>query len=215
MNLNSFNDIATLTILLPALVGLIRMGRMSFFAQWVFGLALLGVLTEVLAMYAFRPNNYPVYNSYMLLEYVLIAVIYYRMFQVKEARRLMQFLSLIFFVFAFFGLFFVDGFYRINSTTLMLKALILSGYAIYSFQQIAGNLEVNLFKDPVFYFSFGVLSYFVGNLFTFGYGQRYFSDPEKFSFDIWDIHAGFNIIFNLCLALSIWFGREKIATHSS
>jgi len=206
------DEISAFSVALPAILGIHIFNQLDSFSKKVFWLASLGAFTEIILM-AIKPmNNFPVINTYVIIEFFFISYIFCSIYERNRIKIFIKIVSGVFLLFAISNFFFIQGMFVLNSLSLLMKCIIVSYLALLSFRILMTQPEGEVMRNPIFWFSFGLLIYYAGNLFTFGYGEKYFGNPDTFSFHIWNIHGILNIVFNLSLTLSLWSGRMKITT---
>jgi hypothetical protein len=143
-------------------------------------------------------NNIWIGNSFRLIElftytYVFSAWIGTRAIQLQ--RNVLSALFLVFFLYT--TIFVFKSIFVFNTYAHAVEALILVYFAGLLLFHTSGHTQLDLFRDPRFWFGSAVLFFFSVNLLVFGMAQYILQiDTTEFR-QIWVIHSVSNVFFNL------------------
>ncbi|MCI5080211.1 MAG: hypothetical protein MRY78_00890 [Saprospiraceae bacterium] len=200
------SDISMYSVVLPALVGFIRIRKLQLVQKAVFALALLSVLTEVIARLVRHMGNAQniVYYGYTALEFGLLAIIFAQALPPYLTRRSVLAISFAFVGFVVLDMVWLSGVEQFNNYSTAVESLILIFFSLVFFYKTLQELQIRyLEKAPLFWISVGVLLYFSGSLFIFLF-TNYVNSSNQALFIIWGIHGIFGILLNLFYALALW-----------
>ena len=124
-------------------------------------------------------SNHSLFNVTVPISFGMYLLVFYRLLTGKALREIIIGLSAIFFGFAAWNLFYIQGIYSFNTYTMMLGSIIVIGLSgALLFQLIGSNNEVIfLYKKAEFWLVAGLLISFLGTLlywtlFNLGYDTR-------------------------------------------
>ena len=211
-----FNWVAKIVVL-PALITIIiglvlyRKNREDDIKTNVLLLAIMSFTSDTImtTMWSYELNNMWVGNLYILCEFWLLTGIYQQKIQSLRFKRGLRIAQIAF----------VGGacIYAITSDSITLtsrmrtlESALLLLLSVFYFYETMQNLDSeNLFSEPMFWISAGVLLYFAANIFIFVFVQyitKYSVDVNRI---IWTIHALFLALFFGLLSLSLCVTPQK------
>lgn len=157
-------------------------------------------------------NNLFLMNIYTVLNYVLCSILFRQLFSEKRMKNLVIYTTIFFSCFAVFNLIFIQGFYFMNSYTLMINSILMVLYSILLFFEMFTNrsAEWDVLKSIEFWIGSGFLIYYGGNFFTFAYSFEYLTWNSNIKFNIWNLHSVLRIVFNVLLSQIVWLSRIRI-----
>jgi|GEM_PF-2187156 len=217
-NLDYFQIFAlssTLSIIIPAIVGLLMLRRVENYWKLLVGFLVVATIVDFSAA-AMALKGKP--NLWLLLPYTFLEAtalggvywwFYYsreKMFEMKLVLGIVVAVLIGLIVDAIFG----QGLNSFNSLSRTFEALgmiILSLiYFFSSFQDLSLLKEENI---PMLWFNSGVLLYFATNVFVFLLSDYILSTQPELHIGIWAFHSVANILFNLLTTVTIWFASRQ------
>ncbi len=189
--------ISTISILLPAIVGVVFFKSLWRPCKILFYFVCITVLLETVGriMWHYGMNNLFLFHIYSFVEFGAISLIYYLITANKNQKRFIVIFLFVFQGFSVINLMFEDlsGF---NSFQRQIEALIVLYYLISFLFETSKNDRYNL-NNPYLILTFGYVIYFVGTLYLFMYGKRL---TEAYG-SYWLIHSSINIFLNIVYSI--------------
>lgn len=106
-------------------------------------------------------NNFPIYNSFILIEILTYAFFYYNIMQIVWMRKLIASLAFVFFLFWVVSVFFIHGFNAWNSYVIISGGSFTVCVSLgYYYQIIQSKTEINLLSHPEFWIATGMLIFY-------------------------------------------------------
>lgn len=153
-----------------------------------------------------------VINMYMLVQFSLLAYIFYNQFR---KARVVQVIYPFFLVFFILNILFFQGPWKLNSASHVLASLILITFSMYYLYQLLHDLPaIHIQKLPMLWICFAILVYYGGNFFLFLAGN-YLSETPAFQRSVWILHNLLNVIKNSLFAIALWQNYRNVKSPSS
>lgn len=162
-------DIYGLVVIFSFLVSLI-----SFTYRYPWHLRLFSILlgftalTEVAAIaivhkyiHWINGKNYFIYNSFIIIEFVIYAAFYYQISLYAKVRKLILLLTSVYILFWYFSVFWINGFYKWNSYVITVEGIFAVFCAItYLNQILKSDKLIRLYSHPEFWIATGMLIFY-------------------------------------------------------
>ena len=200
---------SSFSVLIPLIVGIIFFRRYTLAYKVLTVLVFIGAVAEALLYSTLESESISVLNIYTLVEFSFIAFFFIKSFERKRDQQITYTLLILFVLLNIYLSVVTDNFNAINSIGLITESVFVLVIALLLFFEIVNEQSGDLLTSPDIWFIIGLLLYFGGNFFTFGYSSSYIVDSGDFPFDLWITHSIFNIIFNLCISISLWFAKRR------
>ncbi len=159
--------------------------------------------------------NYLANNLIRLNEFIFIGWFYSQLIKSTKTLKRFKILYWILIVVSVSNILFIQGFYELNSYTIILGSCI-SVYYIFEYfkEMIQHTQSINLLQNPFFWISIGYLFLFIGLfiLVCFGAYFKYLNDFDSF-LPIWYLFN--NLIFTIlysCLLIAFSFRLKPTTT---
>lgn len=165
-------DISSLCSLLPLVVGLllIRKNRSLLF-RLLFTYVVLLVSSDAaghLLVYLGSNNNIWAIHIFTLLEFLVLAAIYYHSFNLPVIKKGILLAVVCFVLVSAADAFVIESIMQMNSVAKVVQSSLLILLAILYFYKVANDLSITyLDRDPVFLLSCGILIYKAGTTMSF------------------------------------------------
>ncbi len=194
-----FAHISAASNLIPAAVGIVRfqkLGRGMRFLALLCVLACVQLIAENIVGWIFR-NNYVLVDFYTLVEFTLLAVVFF----VSVKSEISRFGLAALFV-AFFIYWTIDMIQRrdpneINTNLAMVSRVFLIAVSLIGFHHALKEGAAEISHTPIFWVSFAVALYSAGTLIVFGLSNQLLAMGRVY-FDIgWHINWILLIVANL------------------
>jgi len=128
------------------------------------GLTIVSEITSVFFAKYYR-NNSPVYHCFNPLQIVLLGCFFYKVFEKKILKDFVLYTTIGMILFAIISTIFIEGIMEFPTVFLNVETLVLILWSALLFiQKLDAPSDENVFKNPVFVISIGVLWF---NLFSF------------------------------------------------
>lgn len=159
--------------------------------------------------------NILAYNLIRIYELIFIGWFYSQLIKSTKTLKRFKILNWILIVVSILNILFIEGFYELNSYTIILGSCI-SVYYIFEYfkEMIQHTQSINLLQNPFFWISIGYLFLFIGLfiLVCFGAYFKYLNDFDSF-LPIWYLFN--NLIFTIlysCLLIAFSFRLKPTIT---
>jgi hypothetical protein len=176
---------------------------------------LLSLIADLLSLLLLRQsiNNYFILNLYLIVQFSLLIWL----FRVQFTRQFFfDFVHIVFLLFALVNLIFWQGFWVLNSGTNVTACLILIIVCLLYFYKLLKELPtLNIQNLPMFWVSFGVLTYYAGNFFLFlvnNYLDHNNDGPHR---HVWILHNLLNVVKNTLFAIALWQSYRRVRSPIS
>ena len=139
------------------------------------------ILVEFTAKYIGHKlgNNAILYNFFSTIEFTFYSLLYREYFENKRNKKISEILIVVFFLFFLINSIFFQGFFDFQNYTFVVQSffiiLLIFFYLFESFESIQ---NVNLFSEPIFWISTGLLLFHLGD-FVDNLLMNYFLSHEK------------------------------------
>ena len=209
------NFITYFAAVIPAVVGLIVVKKLNKTYLLLFFLAVITVIQDIArwSFFEFHIDKL-ILNFYTIVETVFIALIFLRLISSNKWKYGIKVTLGLLCLFMLLNMPFIEGYYTLNSISMMLESVFLIVLSTKLFLQLSINVPSrSLLKHEMFWFNVGVFSYFSLNFFTFMLSENLFNktDLDIYGFHLWDIHDVINLIFNLSFAIALWLSSKRKA----
>ena len=161
-------------------------------------------LAETLAEYcahAFR-NNLFVYHFFHPVEYTLLALIFYNLIESNSFKKFILFSVALYTPLSVWNSLYLERFaeYKINTTAILVESILLVMFALQVLLEFLKKpFYENIYSQPSFWISLGVLIFFSTNIFFWGYYSRLANNAEG-------VQLFYKILFYENLVLYFLFG---------
>ncbi|MEM7655185.1 MAG: hypothetical protein AAF399_03580 [Bacteroidota bacterium] len=201
-------------LLLPFLIGLLRIRHLSKAQRWLWGLILLGMGTEICSVLFYRmgwlANNLPFFHLYTLGEGLLLLAVMQAAVPTLMPRRLYQGIMLGYSLLTGISLLFFQGPMEVNSLIRTIEAILMILLALWFFRFTLQHLQVEaLGKSFPFWIAITLLLYFSANLLLFIYssailGDSWESEGELQIFrSVWSLYSLMNLLMYLLYSIAL------------
>jgi len=158
------------------------------------------LISGVLVVYRLNPNG--IVTTFVILQFILLNVIYFLSHPVF--RRITIIVTSIFFFFALYNLFVLQGIDGFNSNSFTISSIVFIIYSIlFSYKLLVDLPYPQLEKQLMFWFNSAVLMYFSCNLFVFTTVSYLIESKSDQLLLSWAFHNGFNILKNMVFAIAL------------
>ncbi|WP_187263323.1 hypothetical protein [Pontibacter beigongshangensis] len=202
---NIIKELSAFSILAPLLysLSLLRTTKHRLILQ-IFWFSVLIALVEAGGWItaAHQQNNLWMSHVYVPVEYAILAFIYYYAFDAASVRRLILISIIFFFLFSAFNVLYLEGLTTYNSYPRSIESVFMVGLAmLYFYQKLKRIDQKELFDDPYFMLSAGVMFYFaVSSVYNSLFNVMLDYPREYMMLSMIAVNFS-NIIFNIVLVL--------------
>jgi len=200
-------EVGTFWVLVPFAAGLflLRKPHKNNKFWLLFVLVSVALLAEAAGQIMVRmgaSNNLWVVHSHTLLEFLVLATVYYTSFRRPVFKKGIIVATIVFVITCFIDAFLVDGINQMNSTAKMVSNTMLMLMAILYFYKVANDLTVTyLDRDPIFLLSCTVLIWKAGT--TMSYAM--FNQALAASYDAARICIAITLVLNILYYTALLF----------
>ena len=200
-------EVGTAWVLVPFITGLLLLFKSRKNIQFwlLFALVTVALLAEAagqLVIYLGAKNNLWVVHTHTLLEYLVLAAIYYVSFRRPVFKKGIIVATVFFVVICFIDAFLIEGIHQMNSNAKMVANTLLMLLAILYFYKVANDLTVTyLDRDPVFLLSCCLLISKAGT--TMSYAM--FNQALAASYDAARICIAITLVLNILYYTALLF----------
>lgn len=140
-------------------------------------------------------NNLPLYHVYVLLEFNLIAsIFYYQIFQRKE-KSFWIWIASMSVIALFTNHLWIQNFTSFPSILRSVESVLIIAMVVAYFMNLLRRAEViRLSLEPAFWMSCGLFIYYMTNMLLFLYGDMVIEQSPRVFDYIWTMHGYFNIL---------------------
>ncbi|MFA0961798.1 hypothetical protein AB9P05_08315 [Roseivirga sp. BDSF3-8] len=213
-NIPFLSKLSTFSVFIPLLLALVTIRFHHREVKFLAYLVYTSFLVEICMVYLGyqKVNNLPLLNILTMAEFTLLSLMYYHLFREPRLKRFIKISIHVFVAFTFLYATFIKGWYEYSDVPRALESLMLVAFSLIYFRKLLTDLNVfYIEKEPAFWVSTAVLFYFSGSLFMYifsSYLALQYIDVMK---QVWHIHSMLMIIYNLLLAVGIWYSRQKFS----
>jgi hypothetical protein len=185
--------------LIPAAVGISnfrRLERGMRLLALLCVLACIQLIAENVVALVYE-NNYFLVDYYTIVEFSLLAAVFYFSIDSKFSRQMIAVLFSAFFIYWFINMVQRPDPHAINTKLAMVSRVFLIAVSLIGFQYSLKGGASEISKMPIFWVSFAVVLYSAGTLIVFGLSNQLLELGRPY-FDIaWHINWGLLIVVNL------------------
>jgi len=198
------------SVLLPLSLSFFQFYKLKGSALYLFYLLLGSFLLDVSSYFLNRSavNTYWIGNIYFICQFLILMTIY---FYELNQQRYLKFIAAIFTLYFLVNAVFIQGFFVFNTHSNSLSGLVLAAISLYFLFTLLKDLsEVNIYRIPMFWVSFGVLFYYGGTLILFltsNFLVDKFLGAHRL---VWILHNFCNIVKNLLFAIALWHNYRNL-----
>ena len=209
--LSTFVNISSFSIVIPLAIALFQLKTASREQLILTTLVACSFITEVIAnllWYQFI-NNLAVYNSYALVNFNLLFLLYYYQFGSKT-KKFMVFVQILFNILAVLNTLFLQKTSIFNSNLTTSAALVLIACALAYFYKLLKEIKYQkLEKNPLFWINSGVILYYSGSLILFLLGNVLAYPSLEVALAAWGLNSFFNLLLNTAYSIALWIRSTK------
>lgn len=161
-------------LFIVSVILLSRYRNITYTLKPLLGLSVLHLVVELAADYlnfAFTPpvNNLFLYHLLTPVDYLFLAMVFYRTFGDGDLKRAVYWSVPIFWGVAALLTIFYESFDQVNATAMLTESLLITLWCFQFFRSLlVRSAEYYPERDPAFWIIVAILFYFVGTFFTFG-----------------------------------------------
>lgn len=210
---NALRYISIISAFAPLLLGILKYKTFNRTLRVLFLYITLCVLTDILSfIFSGRTSKqyYFIQNSFTLLEFYLLCLIYYFEFTSKVTRKIIVGLCIGYALLAliFFGIY--KSFLEPTNLFSTLDALIMLGLSASFFYRVDADMNIpRLGEYYFFWFNSALLIYFSMALILFLFDDFLERCDLKTFQILWSMHLLVNISYNLLIATALWKAKSK------
>ncbi|WP_114779082.1 hypothetical protein [Botryobacter ruber] len=201
-------NIAVFSVLVPLAVGLYQWHKGGkLVAKLVLLYVCFLVVVEGLGYYlgARKINNLWLSHVYIPIEYALLSLIYYFVFDNKTVRWVLSVSVVLFALFCVYDVFYIESMLTFNSYPRTVESALLIALALMYFNKVFQDLDkLYLERDPVFLLSAGIIIYFAGSVTFYGLVNKMMAQSQEQTRLLLSIIYVLNFGFNMLLATVLW-----------
>lgn len=195
------------SILVPIGTAMYRFKNLGKEMKILFYYTLLNGGINILAiiLWYLKIKNLPVLHVFTILEFLVIAQMYYHMLNDKIIKMIIKYLMIIFPILCIANFIFLQSIFQFNTNTRPFEALLIMMFSLAYFAQINDPTDGKMWGEvPMNWVSAALLIYFSGALFIFSFSNytSILKNPKFQSLNvlIWNIHATLVLIMYLLFA---------------
>lgn len=201
---------STLATLFPIIAGIKNYSKLSPAQRLTFWFCVVSFFLMVYANVLFlsRTNNMWIGHLYLLIQLLCLVRVYQLEMKNKASKWLFWFIMIGFTGFSLVNSFYLQPLTVHNTYSRNLASIVLSLLSIYYFfDLIRRPFTVKIERLFMFWFSSGVLLYFLASLFIFTVANV-IQPVRSMGIPVWTIHAGLLWIFFLSLGTGLWIHHK-------
>ncbi|NIU00146.1 MAG: hypothetical protein GWN01_04160 [Nitrosopumilaceae archaeon] len=145
-------------------------------------------------------NTYWIFHIYTLIEYSLLILVLSYWQKNKVLRQSLLWSILFYGMIWLVAKISIEKVTHFDNITAAISHIILVGVATYTFYTMSKENFRNLFRDPRFWISSGIIIYYTGNLLWLIFGNVMLSWPLTYLTIAWYLHWSINILANVFYA---------------
>lgn len=201
------------SLLIPLAFGILKFKTLNLAFRVLFFYLLISAITEALSYLLTNRHldaYFAVQNTFVLVEFLLLAIIYYLEFTSKLIRRIILFTSIIYLGITLKVLFESNNYLVDQSILSVIEASIMMVFAVYFFYKIQAEMIIpRLTNHPPFWINCAILIYFASAIILFIFDD-YIIKCSLVEFQkLWSLHLISNIAYNVLFAIAIWKTRKR------
>ncbi|MFZ4796767.1 MAG: hypothetical protein ACOYMA_04690 [Bacteroidia bacterium] len=195
--------ISQFSSIIPVIIGLFFYKKLNKSFKRLVWFLLFFVLMEYTSDWLAKEigNNMPLSHIFTVIEFGMLISVFIAYFKIQ-----LKYYFMLFFIFFFIAI--IDAFLLKNIDTFSslakpIEIVIFTIAALYFYyQKLNNNQHVDLFKQPMFWFSTSILIYFSINFFMFLLAKTIIKEAINIGFIDYNIHSITNTIANLLYAMA-------------
>lgn len=213
--------ISSSSVLIPLAIALIRFKQLSQTQKLIGYLVMTATIVELMAnlLWFSQMRNLVVYNSFAIINFNFILLIYVKRLD-KLWKKILTYLMIVFNAFFLIDTLLIKKIenyqYYLNSNITTAASLIYIAIGIKYFSKLLKEVKYQkLEKNPLFWFSSGIILYYSGALILFLLSNQVSTNPEEYSlyYEIalagWGLNSVFNLILNSAYTIALWVSPIK------
>jgi hypothetical protein len=181
---------APFSVVVPFVVGLIRLKQLPGYARVMVWLLLLSTVTQltITLLAASNTNNMPFFHVYTLIEFPLLTWFFNRLLHSDAIAKYLVLLGGGFLLFAVLNTLFVQSWYHFNSYARSIEAILVIGLCFVYLQKQLRSDSIS-WKDAGLWFVMGLFVYFSTAFIIFIISNLSLALNKYFDWLIWNVHA--------------------------
>lgn len=198
--------------MVPVMIGIYRYKLLELPKRLILALMTCSVVANVVQVVLglYKVNNLLVGHLYVLAEFSLIACIYKIILSKFIPAKAFWVMLLGFIVFSLFNAFYIQGWQGTNSYQRTTECVLLFFVVLLYFYKTLKELQVQqIEREPMFWFSVGLLLYFSGALFIFIFSNYLLRYSQDLGITFWIVHDFFLILFYISATIALWINPKK------
>lgn len=193
-------------VIIPILIGVIRLRHLSVAARCVFALMIVAMVTDNIS-YFFRNQHFNTayfLRIYTILEFILLSFFFIYIVNLKSLKVGMKVMIVLFTAVAIFDALF-QGIMSMDSISIAVESIVFILYSIIAFFLLMKDTTyLNILSASRFWMITAIILYFSGNLFLFVFSNHLLlHTPDSFN-KLWAINSVLSILFYSLIAIGFW-----------
>jgi hypothetical protein len=204
--LHILNNTSHGSSLIPFSLGWLRFRSNAVYLKLLFGITGVSFIcdTASLILYWLKINPNYIGNTYTLVEFIVLSIIYFIVFNDRKLSRIFIAVGTFYSVVFILNLFFLQQ-EKISSYTETFSSFVFIALSIAFFYRLMKDLPaLQIQQLPMFWINTAVLIYFAGNLFLFILTNYLVNILKDDLIAYWTFHNLLNITKNLLFAIGLW-----------
>lgn len=201
---------STLATLFPIIAGIKNYSKLPPSQRLTFWFCVISLFLMVYAnvLFVFKTNNMWIGHVYLLIQFLCLVRAYQLEMKNQVPSKLFWFIMIGFTAFSLANSLYLQPLTVHNTYSRNLASIVLSLVSVYYFfDLIRRPFTVKIERLFMFWFSSGVLLYFLASLFIFTVANV-IQPVKSMGIPVWTIHAGLLWIFFLSLGTGIWIHHK-------
>lgn len=209
-----FGYIVTFSILIPILVGLLRLNKIGVSAKWLLYMLFPVAVNQFISIWygSKGVSNFPFYYIYIAIETVFITIIYRRLLKTNFLRQALLLSSLglvltmiIYLLIDFNKIWESPDYFRAGESVIVLF------FASAYFVEIFKRQEIlYLHEVASFWISSGVILYFACNLMLFTFNKVLLQYGNHTALYIWTVHGILNVLLYISFTIALLCKKKEV-----
>jgi hypothetical protein len=153
----------------------------------------------------FKILDHHIVNTYIVLEFVLLAFFYKKLFLNNSKKQIVNTAIVLFLIVVAYLFVYKLDYLKINETVKTTSALLMIGFSILYFVQLLQNFEAkSLLNNTNFWFVTGVFFYFCATFVFSMYSRQATWGEKETARNIYFVVMLFTVIFRVIISIGIW-----------
>ncbi len=198
--------------MVPVVIGISRHKLLDLPKRLILALMICSVAANVVQVVLglYKINNLFMSHLYVLAEFCLIAYIYKIILNKFIPTQVFWVMFSGFIAFSLFNAFYIQGWQGTNSYQRTIECVLLFFVVLLYFYKTLKELQVQqIEREPMFWFSGGLLLYFAGALFIFIFSNYLLRYSQDLGITFWIVHDFFLILFYISATIALWINPKK------